>query len=182
VNTKPAILATLLFVGSQARAAFIDGCSVEGGSSDSIASSVGLVRVGLQKDWREWYRGATWRVDSYWELGLGHWHNDSEEATHSELWDLGFTPTFRLERANPGRWSPFLDAAVGFHLLSHTSVSRVREFGSAFEFGDHIGAGLQYRGRHTYEVGYRFQHVSNGGIAAPNRGINFHIARFGMRF
>ena len=33
---------------------------------------------------------------------------------------------------------------------------------------------LQFGSHQQYEAGYRFQHISNGGIKEPNPGINFH--------
>jgi lipid A 3-O-deacylase len=35
------------------------------------------------------------------------------------------------------------------------------------------GVGVQFGSRQQYLAGYRFQHISNGGIKEPNPGINF---------
>jgi hypothetical protein len=45
---------------------------------------------------------------------------------------------------------------------------------TAFQFANMAGVGVQFGGRQQYQAGYRFQHVSNGGIKEPNPGINFH--------
>lgn len=45
--------------------------------------------------------------------------------------------------------------------------------GTAFQFADMTGVGLQFGNRQRYLAGYRFQHISNGGINEPNPGINF---------
>jgi lipid A 3-O-deacylase len=45
--------------------------------------------------------------------------------------------------------------------------------GTAFQFVDMAGVGMQFGSRQQYLAGYRFQHISNGGINEPNPGINF---------
>jgi len=38
-------------------------------------------------------------------------------------------------------------------------------------------------GRHgQYELGYRYQHISNAGIKRPNDGLNLHMLRLGYSF
>jgi hypothetical protein len=46
--------------------------------------------------------------------------------------------------------------------------------GTAFQFADMAGVGMQFGSHQQYQAGYRFQHISNGGIKEPNPGINFH--------
>ena len=55
-------------------------------------------------------------------------------------------------------------------------------FGSSFQFGDHIGAGVRFGDKGRYDVGYRYQHLSNAGIKEPNQGINFHQLRLQYHF
>jgi hypothetical protein len=172
-----------LLLGSQADAAIADGVSVELGQSYSSRCDLTLARVGVQKDWqKQWPAGESWHLGGYWEASLGRWANHSETRTNSEVMDIGFTPTFRLERNQPSTLDPYLEAAVGFHLLSHASVTDLRQFGCAYEFGDHAGLGIRFGARRTYDLSYRFQHLSNAGIKAPNRGINYNLLRFGIHF
>jgi len=49
--------------------------------------------------------------------------------------------------------------------------------GSAFQFGEHLGFGYRFGVTGAYDLGYRFQHISNGNIKDPNDGINFHQIR-----
>ena len=82
--------------------------------------------------------------------------------------DIGVTPVFRFER---NRF--YLEAAIGLHLVQ-THISAHRTFSTAFQFGDHIGAGMHFK---SYDVCVRLQHLSNGSIRDPNPGINFVLVR-----
>ncbi|MCC7080123.1 MAG: acyloxyacyl hydrolase [Burkholderiales bacterium] len=175
------LLAWLVLVAPQARA--LDGMSVELGTSDSSNASVDMARVGVQWNWPwRWALGDNWQIGGYWDLSLGYWDNDSRNRTTSSIVDVGFTPVFRLQQKTPGALAPYLEAAVGFHYLSKSSVADERRFGSRFQFGDHIGLGLRFGPRHAYDVGYRYQHLSNAGIKQPNQGINFHQLRLQYHF
>ena len=57
-----------------------------------------------------------------------------------------------------------------------------RRFGTRFQYGDHIGVGVRYGPRYRYDLGVRLQHLSNGGLADPNPGINFVQVRLAYRF
>jgi hypothetical protein len=174
---------SLLLSGACADAAIIDGVSIEGGLAASSKCDLSLVRLGLQKDWdTQWFRGALWHVGGYWDLGLAHWNNISDERTNSGIFDIGFTPTFRIEKNEPSNFNPYIEGAVGLHALSHASVSEHRQFGSSFAFGNHIGFGARFGPRNAYDLSYRFQHLSNAGLWPPNQGINYNIIRFGVHF
>jgi len=161
----------------------VNGISLELGSSDSSNASVDIVRVGLQWNWKSrWSVGADWQLGGYWELNLGYWENDSPFRTNSGLTDIGFTPVFRLQPSNLSGASPYVELGIGMHLLSKSSVGRERRFGSMFQFGDHIGVGVRFGPKGAYDLGYRFQHLSNASIKAPNQGINFHQVRLQYHF
>lgn len=161
----------------------IDGMALEFGDSDSSAADVKLARVSVQWNWgRPLLQALGWNLGGHWDLGVAYWDNDSRRKTHSGLWDLGFTPVFRIQQDVPGSIAPYLEAGVGAHLLSNTSVSEQRSFSTAFQFGSHAGVGLRFGPGHRYEFGYRFQHLSNADIKEPNDGINFHQLRLGYWF
>jgi len=152
------IIAALLCAPLPALA--IDSFSIEGGTG---TSETNMVRVGLQWHGRtRWFEHTGWHVARYLELAFGGWNGE-----HGTVYDLGFTPVFRLARA---RGSPYIEAAIGFHALSDLDIGRGRETSTRFQFGDHVGIGV-VRGR--YDFGVRLQHLSNGGIRNPNPGINF---------
>jgi len=181
VHRLLAVAFAALVLSSPARA--IDGVAIEGGTSDSSNADVNRYGVALTWNWsKRWALGADWHIGGYWELSAAYWDNDSPNRTYSSLWDVGFTPVFRLQQTNPSTLSPYLEAGIGVHFLSHTSVSTQRQFGSSFQFGDHIGVGFRFGPRAAFDLGYRFQHLSNAGIKQPNNGINFHQIRLLYQF
>jgi lipid A 3-O-deacylase len=172
-------LATVLTLCSfaVAPAHAIDGMSVELGTGDHAD----MARVGVQWDWKQrWFQGANWHLGGYWDLAAGYWHEgDTRAGQHDGLFDLGITPVFRIQPN--GLVGPYVEAAIGFHLLSHTSIGN-RRFSTAFQFGDHVGFGYRFGARGGYDLGYRFQHLSNASIKRPNSGINFHQIRLQYNF
>jgi len=92
------------------------------------------------------------------------------------------TPVFRWCQSRQATVSPYLEAGIGAHLLSRTSLNGERKFGTAFQFGSHLGVGIRFGPRHAYDLTYRFRHLSNASIRSPNNGINFSEIRFGYWF
>jgi lipid A 3-O-deacylase len=160
---RKSLAAGALCLAAAAPARAVDGYSVEAGHGDEDTN---LVRVGVQWKWhwkaRERHR---FHMTGYWDLSFGAWSKD-----HT-LYDVGFTPVFRLQREDgPG---PYAEAAIGFHFLSEVNIAQGRVFSSHFQFGDHIGLGYRFGEGGKYDVSVRVQHLSNGGIDRPNPGINF---------
>jgi hypothetical protein len=169
------VLALLALAAAPARA--LDGVSFEVGGGDDIK----MGRAALQWDWStRLLRGANWHVGGYWDVALGYWNSDhSRPGRHDELFDFGLTPVLRLQpNALAG---PYVEAGLGLHVLSHTSIGD-KQMSTAVQFGSHIGVGYRFGAKRSYEVGYRFQHVSNAGIKKPNPGINFHQIRVQYHF
>lgn len=158
--------ALLLCFAGLARAAAFDSFAFElGGGEDGTR----LVRAGVQWKWnRRWLESGAWHLGGYWDVQLGYWRNGRE------TWDLGLTPVFRYQRSGGG-WQPYLEGAIGFHLLTELEVSSERRFSTNFQFGDHLAVGVQ-DGRNDWSL--RLQHLSNGGISRPNPGINFLLLRY----
>ncbi|HET7669977.1 MAG TPA: acyloxyacyl hydrolase [Burkholderiales bacterium] len=159
----PAALAPLLLLGAALPAQALDGAAFEFGYGDREAS---LVRVAGQ--WHQPHRWLPERIQLHWDLSFARWDSDT-----NPIYDVGFTPVFRYSRAARG---PYLEAAIGLHWLSSTSVHREAPFSTRFQFGDHVGIGYRFR---KFDMGVRLQHLSNGGIRNPNPGINFLIFRIG---
>ena len=165
----------------------VDGVSFEYGGSDSSNSSVKLYRLGMIWDWdKKLVEFGGWHIGGYWDLSMGYWDNKSPYQTagrnSANLEEIGFTPTFRLQQNTISGIAPYGELAVGFHFLSQTYVGAQRVFGSCFPFGDHIGGGIRFGDKGQYDVGYKYQHLSNAGIKQPNQGINYHILRLQYRF
>src|SRR4051812_27150239 len=145
-----------------------DGASFELGKASG--DSAEMWRVGVFWDWkRKWLEMGNWHIGGYWDVQLGQWSGPNRRTIN----DVGLTPVFRLQQSNLSEISPYVEGAIGFHLISPTRLSDERQFGSAFQFGDHVGAGARFGEHGKYDLGLRFQHLSNGGIKKPNDGINF---------
>ena len=157
----------------------LDGVAAEvgWGMGDDIANA----RAALQWDWKtRFLQGANWHVGGYWDVGIGYWNNNNSlPGQHDELFEFSVTPVFRLQPN--GLAGLYAEAGVGAHLLSHSSIGDKR-MSTAFQFGTHVGFGYRFGAKSAYEVGYRFQHVSNAGIKTPNPGINFHQLRVQYHF
>jgi len=152
--------AVLIFLSSPSCFA-VDGVALETGRGEDRTN---LLRVSLTDSWRKRVPlGNVWRLAGYWEFSAGLWDNADDSTA-----EVGVTPVFRVER---GRF--FVEGAIGFHLVQ-THISAHRTFSTAFQFGDHLGAGM-YFGR--YDLSLRLQHLSNGGLREPNPGINFVLVR-----
>jgi hypothetical protein len=151
----------------------VDGVSLEYGRGDQHSD---LWRLGLRWDWKKKHRlGPYLQWGGYWEASGGQWAN-GERVT-----DLAFTPVFRLERSE-GSYLPYLEGAIGLHLLSQVNLSEHRTSGTHFQFGDHVGIGVRFGERLQHDIGIRAQHLSNAGIGEPNPGIDFVILRYEYRF
>jgi lipid A 3-O-deacylase len=166
------ILIALLFNG----AAFaMDGMSVEAGSGmDTNTGRVGAI-------WNfdhKWLTDNQWQVSGFWEAMAGRWSGHSNNSDNQTITDISLTPVFRLQQKLTTGVSPYLEGAIGIHLISPNFIYQNRRFGSTFQFGDHIGAGICFGEHHQFDLGYRFQHLSNGGIKQPNEGINLNEIHF----
>jgi lipid A 3-O-deacylase len=177
---KTAAAAALALAGiSNAHA--LDSVSFEAGEGNE---STDIWRVGLQWDWRRrWFTDRAWTLGGYWDLQAGRWSGALRPGQpHQDVWDIGITPVFRLERTARTPVVPYVEAAIGFHLLSDLRVNFQRAFSTRFQFGDHLGAGVRFGPEQRYDASVRLQHLSNGGLARPNPGINFVQLRVAYRF
>ena len=142
----------------------VDGIAVEVGYGDDRTS---MIRFSITDNWRT-REPATreWRLAGYWEFSAGLWDNKDESTA-----EIAITPVFRLERSRL-----YLEAAIGAHLVQ-AHISAHRTFSTAFQFGEHLGAGYRFGPARRYDLGMRLQHISNGGLSKPNPGINFVLVR-----
>ena len=163
---------------------WVDAISLTIGT-DEDSLDADIYRIGLQNRWeRTWFNGGAWNVGGYWDAELAYiTADDTVSGENDDLFDLSLTPVFRLQRdtALSSGVSPFADAGIGAHLLSDTSLGD-KGYSTAFQFGSLVGFGLGFGKHGQYELGYRFQHISNSGIKDPNEGLNLHMLRFGYAF
>jgi hypothetical protein len=157
----------------------LDAVSVEYGNGDSAD----MARIGAAWDWdKQWFTDGDWLVTGSWEASIGTWRGNSTVGNNQTITDIGVTPVFRLQQKNMSGFAPYAEAAIGFHMITPTFIYANRKFGSAFQFGDHLGFGVRFGERQQFDLAYRYQHLSNGGIKQPNQGINFSQVRFAYRF
>lgn len=181
--TKSWIAGLALVTGlASGSAAAVDGMSIQGGvgAGSSDGSGTNMARIALQWDWKQrWFRGATWHVGGFWNLGAGYWQRDALPGQNDDLAEIGLTPVFRFQQ-NDLR-GPYIEAGVGAHLLSSTSLGDKR-FSTSFQFGSHLGVGYRFGDKQAFDLGYAYQHLSNADIKKPNDGIDFHEIRLQYHF
>ena len=157
----------------------VDGMFVEMGNGDHAD----IARVGAIWNYdKQWFTDGDWLVSGFWEASVGQWKGRSGVGDNQTVTDLGITPVFRFQEKNPGSFSPYLEGAIGFHLISPAFIYANRRFGSSFQFGDHLGAGVRFGDHQQFDLAYRYQHLSNGGIKKPNQGINLNEIHFIYHF
>lgn len=126
--------------------------------------------------------GESWLVRGAWEAEASFWDGNAGITGNSSLGEIGIKPVLRLEsKSKIFNSRPFFEAAIGISLLTESKLGN-RDFASSYQTGYHIGVGTRVGSKSRYEIGYRFQHHSNAGMASPNPGINFHLLRFAYNY
>ncbi len=118
-----------------------------------------------------WRWGSRWILDTGFNISVGVL---SSHADNSMIGTLG--PVLTLNQSNsPIRLSLGTDVAF----LSDDELGQ-DDFGGLIHFINHVGLNLQLS--HNWEVGYRFQHMSNAGLDEHNPGLDMHLLQLGYRF
>ncbi|MCW5656574.1 MAG: acyloxyacyl hydrolase [Burkholderiaceae bacterium] len=127
-------------------------------------------------------RGFVWdNTSGYVEASIGRWESDINDGSRSSAWvtQLGITPVLRWYPFASSQW--FTEAGIGVNVLAPIYRSSDKRFSTVFNFGDHIGVGVQFGEARRHELALRFQHFSNAGIKEPNPGENFLQLRYSVR-
>ena len=162
---------------------WIDAISLSFGE-DNDDNETRVYRLGLQNKWeRSWLHGGAWYVGGYWDAELSYMESDHNKSKNDELFAIGLTPVFRMQRDAElsSGMSPYAEVGIGPHLLSETRLDN-QQYSTAFQIGSVLGFGLGFGDKGQYELSYRFQHLSNGDIKTPNQGMNLHLLRLGYSF
>ena len=162
---------------------WIDAMSLTYGE-DMDNNETTLYRLGLQNKWeRTWLNDGAWYVGGYWDAELAYMESDHKNSENDNLFDMGLTPVFRMQRdaSLSSGVSPYAEVGIGPHLISETRLGK-QQYSTALQFGSLIGFGLGFGDRGQYEVSYRYQHLSNADIKTPNQGMNLHLLRLGYAF
>jgi lipid A 3-O-deacylase len=173
------LIVSTAVLGLQSSAFAVDSFSVEAAAGKHHTQ---LFRGALQWDWdKKWFDSNGTHLSGYWDLSLAMWQGNRHkgiEGNKQRFADIGFTPVFRYERSS--KKGPYAEAGIGVHLFSELYDNDDRRLATAFQFGDHIGAGYVFS--NGLDLGLRLQHFSNGGIKKPNGGADFAVLRLAYRF
>lgn len=176
LRLAPFIAITCIFASSSAMA--VDSASLEFATGNKTK----MLRLGLQSYWdKQWFASNGTHLGGYWDATLAEWQENRFQSisdNKQNLTDIGITPVFRFQ--NDSKKGLYGEAAVGLHVLSEIYDNNGRHFSTNFQFGDHIGVG--YVMQDGWDLSFKIQHYSNGGIKHPNPGVNFAVLKLGHTF
>lgn len=151
----------------------VDSASIEFGTGNETK----LVRLGVQWKWNSrWWQSNGTHIGGYWDLTIAQWRGDHYRGVsgrEQNITAVGITPVFRFQ--NDDLKGFYAEAGIGAHLLSELYNNNGRRLSTAFQFGDHLGAGYVFE--NNLDIGLKIQHFSNASIKKPNNGVNFAILR-----
>lgn len=169
----PVLIAVLTALAESASAEPAGG-RVIAGTRLGLSDGAQVSHVDAFADWRlpwgwAWENGLA--VQTYAASSLG-WLGDGDEDAVTG----SFGPCIRLT------YNTLPIAIVGGSSPTFIGRNRfgARNMGSAFQFTSHIGVAWAVAPR--FELGYRFQHMSNAGIDDDNPGLNSHMVTLAWRF
>ncbi|HWH84432.1 MAG TPA: acyloxyacyl hydrolase [Burkholderiaceae bacterium] len=155
--------------------------------------SAAFIQAGAASHTTQLTVGAAWDAGESWSFGPGRlgvyveasasaWsYPRADGGGRTDLLEIGLTPVLRYRLAH-GESPWFIEAGIGATLTSRLYRTPSREFSTRFNFGDHLGVGLDFGPHREHEVALRFEHFSNAGISEPNPGENFVQLRYTLRF
>jgi lipid A 3-O-deacylase len=173
------ILCGALLAAIAARAPAVDGVFASvGGDRPTTVYTVGL-------SWAAW---ATWPLDPGWSLSLrgtgdlSWWHARNAAAnSNADVVVIGAYPVLRLDMTAFAGFVPYAEGSIGVNLLSRTSFEN-RRLSTAFQFGEFFGVGGTFGDKRQFDIGARYQHISNADIKKPNDGLTYPSIVFQYRF
>jgi hypothetical protein len=159
----------ILFGGASCANADQYGVQIAGGFGDH-----GVDKIDLGFAWDpglKWWDFGGWHMTLIGEAHAAYWFTSGE--MHNTVWEFGVTPILRYIK-DSGAFRPYIEAGAGLRGLTHPTVNSTYSLSSAFQFTEVVGVGVQFGGHQQYQIGYRFQHISNADIKRPNPGIDFN--------
>jgi lipid A 3-O-deacylase len=179
--TVPMLLLASLTLAHGAESRWVDSMTVSLGK-DNDTNKTNAIQFGLQNKWnRTWFNDGAWFVGGFWDASLAYLKSDINQDT--SLFDLSLTPFLRLQRDAQlsSGVTPFSQIGLGGHLLSDTELGN-RDLATRLQFGPQVGVGLGFGRKGNYELTYRYQYLTNGGIKQPNDGLKMHFLSLGYAF
>ena len=178
-----AALAAALMGAAPAAQAFEDrgtAVYVEAGQAPHSAGNTDVLSAGAMIPWGSRRSLRAGELSFYWDLFASQWHAPAG-SLRRDYAQLGAIGTWRL-RFDQGRSPWFVEAGVGGSLIDRLYHTPSRDFSTAFQFTEVLGAGYSFGERGQHELSLRLQHFSNAGIKKPNQGENFVRLRYAWRF
>lgn len=150
-------------------------------------NAVDVFGINIRTDpWKTWNFSGGASAVVLGEGEIASWHGKEAQApntfTNRDIVAIGFKPVIRYFPTDSSSFRPYLEAGLGVHLISKTTINQSRNLPTTFQFGETLGVGGQFCAQMTCSLGLRLQHVSNAGIKQPNNGITFTEVTFGYRF
>lgn len=131
------------------------------------SSSRDFVQTEVVAGWKwgaPWELGKQMRIQPRLDLSVGWVGEGSRNAAL-----LTGGPALTLER----RGFPLsVEAGVSPSFLTRSHFE-TKDVGSPFQFSNYMG--LNGELSRSLRISYRFLHMSNGGVASPNPGLNMHL-------
>jgi lipid A 3-O-deacylase len=145
------------------------------------SSSLGL-GVSWPLSWASRWRDGP--VHAYLEASVAHWGSSDRRVPGDpdKFTRIGVTPVVRWYGAGSIEAGWFVEGGIGLNVISPTYRVGGRQFGSRFNFGDHLAVGRRFGDGGRHELALRVQHFSNAGIREPNPGEDFVQLRYAQRF
>ena len=108
---------------------------------------------------------------------VARWVARGSQAQDHSLTDASMMAELRYWLTSPAAVRPFLEAGLGFDLLSHVHIAD-RNMATAYNFGSQAAVGATFGDNGRYEISALIHHTSNGGIKKPNDGLTYGAVRF----
>lgn len=170
------LLCGMVLSGAAERALAVDAAYVTVGGDRKIA----VYGVGLS--WAPWWTlpmDADRILSLSGTAGVAFW--DAPGSANQSLVAVGAYPVLRLASTSVAGVVPYVEASIGVNVLSRTRIED-RRLSTAFQFGEYIGIGAVLGDRRQFDIGVRYQHISNADIKQPNDGLSYPSIVFQYRF
>jgi hypothetical protein len=106
--------------------------------------------------------------------------SDQHGVHRTDSFEIGLNLLFAKLTFGDGRVRPFIEGGEG---VLYTDLRKQR-FGSRMQFSSQFGVGLEYQIRPdlAFSFAARLRHMSNGGTASSNPGVNTLFGLVGLTF
>ena len=152
---------------------------------ESTGARYGFFLNGSRGDFRQAEAFVNWQLPWAWAPATNsNWRLqtrlDLSAGCLSRYDEQGFVGTAGPALVVSRKGCPFvMTGGVSPTVLSQEAYIDT-DFGTPFQFTSHIG--IYWRPGSRFELGYRFQHMSNAHLATSNPGLNLHMFGMGYRF